>query len=600
MVIFVILVAALGVGGYFGVKAFRGGEEQQEDTGKIESFGPGWAEARQLLFDKKWKEAEAAFAALAEKSSGKSKQFDWAIVHEALAAQFAGGGNAAAKILNKLPDSSMPVRRFFVEQIRPRLASGDVIPAAEAAGFSLSTHEALGALFFALRDYELGNAENAGKLFSQFTSLTPAPALAWLSEYKHLAKSYEVEFTTFNLAADAWKNARNEREQAQAFAELRALPERLPKDSKLLARAKKLTAEAQTRMDAIYAAKNKNNFAFKAKARASAANPNEGPENAVDGDTGTRWSDGRSAEKWLALDLGAPRNISRWTLATSSIVKDGKTEQNLAGFKLQRSDDGKTWAEVDQVAENRSAIVDRVTAPFTARHVRILVTKETRKATDKIARIHEISLGTAAEQAKSGYDPHQSVAMRFSTKSEFVAGSVGDTGAAGSVQFSEADGKFTVKGSGADIGTNADAFHFVWQPVAGDCEIVARVASAQAANSQAKTGIMIRADLSRDASHAGVLCVAGNKLQFLSRAGHGKSTTAKDKAGVTAPRWLKLVRKGALITGYESADGKAWAEAGHETLTGIETTAFAGLVVCSRNRDQLATAQFSDVQLQKK
>ena len=38
---------------------------------------------------------------------------------------------------------------------------------------------------------------------------------------------------------------------------------------------------------------------------------------------------------------------------------------------------------------------------------------------------------------------------------------------------------------------------------------------------------------------------------------------------------------------------------GNETLTGIEATAFAGLAVCSHNREQLATAQFADVQLKK-
>ncbi|MEO6786228.1 MAG: protein kinase [Chthoniobacteraceae bacterium] len=598
MVIFVILVAAIGVGGYFAVKAFRGGDEAQEDTGKLESFGPGWAEARQLLLDKKWKEAAATFAALAEKNSGKPKQFDWAVLHEALAVQFAEGGDAAARIISRLPDSSTPLRKFFVERIRPRLAGGDVIPAAEAGGFSPANHEALGALFFALRDYELGDVQNAGPLFSQFTSLAPAPALEWLSDYRRLARPYEDEFTTFHLAADAWKNARNEREQLQAFDALRALPGRLPKDSKLLARAKALTVEAQKRMDAIRAGRNKNNFAFKAKARASASNSNEGPEKAVDGDTATRWSAGGNGEKWLALDLGAPRNISRWTLTTSSIT-DGKTDQNLAGFKLQRSDDGKAWADVDQVSDNRSAIVDRVVAPFSARQVRILVTKETRKPADRTARINEIWLGTAQEQPKPAYEPNQSVAMRFSVKSDFVAGPVGDTGAAGSVQFSEADGKFTVKGSGADIWGNADAFQFVWQPVAGDCEIVARVVSVLPANSQAKAGLMIRSDLSRDASHASVVTFAGNKLQFLGRVGHGKPTTAREKAAMTVPRWLKLVRKGALITGYESADGKAWTEVGHETLTGIEGTAFAGLVVCSHSRDQLATAQFTDVHLQK-
>ncbi len=595
MVIFVALVAGLGVGGFF---LFRGSEKPPEGPATVQ-FGEGWVPARQLLLDRKWPEARAAFSALAGKSSGGSPQSDWAIIHEALAAQFDEGGEAAARIMGRLPDSSTPLRKFFSTHIRPKLAAGDAIPASEAGGFSPTTHEALGTLFLALRNYELGSVENAGPLFSQFTGLKPEAAVAWIAEFKDLAKPYEREFTTYHLAADAWKNARNEREQIQALAALRGLPGKLPKGSKLLASANTLIAEAQKRVDVIRTEKNKNNYAFKAKARASGSNNNEGPEKAVDGDTGSRWSVGGNAEKWLALDLGASRNISRWALTTASLT-DGKTEQNLSGFKLQRSDDGKAWTDVDAVEDNRSAIVDRVVAPFAAKQVRILVTKETRKPADKTARIQEIVLGTAAEQIKPSYEAGQSLAMRFSLKSDFLTGPVGDTGAVGSAQFGDADGKLTVKGSGGDIWGNADAFQFAWQPVSGDCELVACVASVQPQFSQAKVGIMIRADFAKDASHVGAFASSGNKIQFLTRVGNGKPTVSKEKTVKPVPLWLKLVRTGATVTCYDSADGMTWTENGHDTLANVEGPAFVGLAVCSHTRGQLATAVFTDVKLQKK
>ena len=596
MVIFVALVAGLGIGGYF---LFRSGDKPQDGPATFESFGEGWPAAKQLLLDAKWPEAKAAFAALAEKSSAGTKQSDWAIVHQALAAQFAEGGDSAAQILGRLPANATEVGKFFALHIRPKLTGSDAIPVAEAGGFKGTNHEALGTLFLALRNYELGSVENAGPLFSQFSTLSPEPTLAWLSDYRQIAKPYERDFTTFHLAADAWKNAHNEREQIQALAALRALPEKLPKGSKLLAPANKLIADAQKRVDTIHAERNKGNFAFKAKARASGSNNNEGPEKAVDGEPGTRWTASGKGEKWLALDLGTARNISRWALTTSSIM-DGKTELNLNGFKLQRSDDGTTWTDVDKVEENRSAIVDRIVAPFTAKQVRILVTKEARKAADKTARIHEIVFGTAAEQNRPAYDQALSVAMRFSLKSDFLTGPVGDTGAAGSVQLGEADGKFTVKGAGGDIWANADAFQFLWQPVTGDCELVACVSNIQPQFSQAKIGVMIRADFAKDASHVGAFAYSGNKIQFLSRVGNGKSTVAKEKTAKAVPLWLKLVRKGTTVTCYDSADGKAWTENGHDTISNLEGPAFVGLVVCSHNRGQIATAVFTDVKLEKK
>ena len=68
----------------------------------------------------------------------------------------------------------------------------------------------------------------------------------------------------------------------------------------------------------------------------------------MNGDTSVRWSASGNGEKWLALDTGARRTSARWTLVTSTIT-DGKTDQGLAGLKLQRNDGGNAWNEADRV-----------------------------------------------------------------------------------------------------------------------------------------------------------------------------------------------------------------------------------------------------------
>ena len=600
---FGVLLIGIVVAGVLMRKMLRGGDDTVEvgpqvGPATLEAFGPGWAEAKALLLGGEWTKASAAFSDLAGKHAAKTPQHDWALVHEALAEQFASGSESAAKVLERIPDSSTQLRKFFRDDVRSELGGTQRIRSSSAAGFSQSNHEALGTLFFALHDYGLSDVEDAGALFSQFSNLTPDSTVAWLSDYQKLAKRYLDEFVTFNLAADAWKNAHNDREQVQALDALRKMPGSLPKGSKLLGKAQKLLAEAEQRVASLRAGQNRNNFAYKAKATASGSNKGESPDRAVDGDPTTRWIASGPGEKWLALDLGAPKNISRWVIRAASSA-DGKPEQNLADFKLQRSDDGRTWTDVDSVADNRSGIVDRVVAPFTAPQVRVWISKETRKPADKTARIQELALGAATEQARADYGPAQSVAARFSVETDFIAGPIGDVGAAGSVQFSKQDGKFTVKGSGADIWAQADAFHFVWQPVTGDCEIVARVMSMQSAKPMAKIGLMIRADLSKDASHGGVFVSAGNNAQFISRKTAGKPSTDKKKPGVPLPHWLKVARQGATIIGYESADGQTWTEVGREALDGIEGTAFVGLAVSSHVKSQLATAQFTDVRVQK-
>src|SRR4051812_14259451 len=66
---------------------------------------------------------------------------------------------------------------------------------------------------------------------------------------------------------------------------------------------------------------------------------------------------------------------------------------------------------------------------------------------------------------------------------------VGTVGAAGSVDFNATTNVMTVKGAGdMQDTTNADGFFFVYQEVAGDGAIIARVVSQNTSQGQPKTG----------------------------------------------------------------------------------------------------------------
>jgi membrane-associated protease RseP (regulator of RpoE activity) len=62
------------------------------------------------------------------------------------------------------------------------------------------------------------------------------------------------------------------------------------------------------------------------------------PANAVDGNTGTRWSSDYSDPQWLEVDLGAAHPITKVEL-------DWETAYAVA-FQIQVSDDGTTWTDV--------------------------------------------------------------------------------------------------------------------------------------------------------------------------------------------------------------------------------------------------------------
>ncbi|HET7694408.1 MAG TPA: phospholipase D-like domain-containing protein [Vicinamibacterales bacterium] len=171
---------------------------------------------------------------------------------------------------------------------------------------------------------------------------------------------------------------------------------------------------------------------------------------------------------------------------------------------------------------------------------------------------------------------------------------VGNTGAAGSATAS--GGTFTVTGAGADVWGTADAFHYAYRTLDGDGSIVARVSTIQNVNAWTKAGVMIRNSLSPSAAQA-FMVVAASPLKgvpFQRRPVDGGASVSTSGSQSTAPRWVKLVRAGNLITGYESADGVTWTTVGSDTFA-MGSTVLVGLAVSSHVTGVNATATFDNV-----
>lgn len=161
-----------------------------------------------------------------------------------------------------------------------------------------------------------------------------------------------------------------------------------------------------------------------------------------------------------------------------------------------------------------------------------------------------------------------------------------------------AAGTFTVSNAGPGITQNADAFRFVHQARTGDVTLVARVDSLTNTNIYAKAGLMVRettAANSREVMLAATPRVTDG-VKLIQRATPGATTTNVAYArNVVPPRWLKLVRAGNTVTGYQSADGVAWTTVGSTTVA-MTSAVQVGLAVGSQ-ATAVATARISGVQL---
>ena len=133
------------------------------------------------------------------------------------------------------------------------------------------------------------------------------------------------------------------------------------------------------------------------------------------------------------------------------------------------------------------------------------------------------------------------------------AADVGAPAVQGSASFGS--GVFTVNGAGTDIGGRADQFYFVYRPLSGDGEIVARVDSLTRTDNMAKAGVMIREAMTADSAYAMMTVTASKGHRFQRRPIAGESSISSSLVSGGAPGWLKISRAGDTFVAFWSTNG---------------------------------------------
>ena len=170
---------------------------------------------------------------------------------------------------------------------------------------------------------------------------------------------------------------------------------------------------------------------------------------------------------------------------------------------------------------------------------------------------------------------------------------IGDVGLTGESSF--LNGRFNLLGSGGDIWGYADAFHFVYRPLNGDGQIIARVFSMQYTDPWAKVGVMIRENSSPDAKDVfvGLSGQGGSTMQWRPVTGD-RTSGSVDGPLAKLPYWVKLTRAGDIFTGYVSADGTTWRMVATATVP-MNKNLLIGLAVTSHNNSALNSTLFDHV-----
>jgi YVTN family beta-propeller protein len=174
------------------------------------------------------------------------------------------------------------------------------------------------------------------------------------------------------------------------------------------------------------------------------------------------------------------------------------------------------------------------------------------------------------------------------------SGDIGAVAAAGS--FTDNGTSLTITGSGADIWGTADEFQFAYRTLNGDGTMTARVTSLSNGNSWSKVGLMVRESSAANSRHGTMYLGAGKGASFQYRMTNG-GTTAGDNGDLvtTIPRWIRIQRQGAIVTGFFSPDGVTWTQRGTVTLTGLPTSVLIGVAYTSHADGTIGNATLDNV-----
>ena len=139
---------------------------------------------------------------------------------------------------------------------------------------------------------------------------------------------------------------------------------------------------------------------------------------------------------------------------------------------------------------------------------------------------------------------------------------VGEVLHPGSVDHDAAKRTYTIAGSGENMWATKDAFHFAWKKASGDLSLAADIAFiGRGKDPHRKACLMIRQDLSADSAYVDV-ALHGDGLTSLQFRQAKGAATHEVQANVSAPRRLRIERRGEYATMSLAVEGRSRASRG--------------------------------------
>ena len=177
---------------------------------------------------------------------------------------------------------------------------------------------------------------------------------------------------------------------------------------------------------------------------------------------------------------------------------------------------------------------------------------------------------------------------------------VGAVSPPGVGRYDAGSGVYTVTAAGANLWSTVDAFHFVWKKVSGDVSLTADMVFPTTKGNpdpHRKAVLMFRQTLDPDGIYVDA-AQHGSGMTALQYRRQRGATTQDIELNIESPQRIRLEKRGDTITMFLSNHGEPLHQVGASIKLHLEEPFYAGIGVCSHNKDVVETAKFSDVKLE--
>jgi hypothetical protein len=157
----------------------------------------------------------------------------------------------------------------------------------------------------------------------------------------------------------------------------------------------------------------------------------------------------------------------------------------------------------------------------------------------------------------------------------------------------DAKGVFGLTASGWGAWGAKDSLHFAYRTLRGDGQVIAHVGKLDVSRGPVVAGAMIRQSLAPDAPMAGACLYPSGEVR-LPRRPTGSAKDFKPAEEAAPPTWVRLTRRGEVVTAFRSTDGKFWQQVDTHKVP-MEENVLVGVAAWTTGNAWAGTAQVDSV-----